>query len=165
MNMLSKINPFTKTEQFDLLRPLPRFDMLRDMDDMIRNMQRAFTTWPARGEESLTLTDWTPSVDIGENDKEYLVKAELPEVNKEDIKVTVDDGTLSICGERKAEKEEKGTKFHRVERTYGRFERSFSLPDETDSDHITSEYKDGVLTVHLPKNPAVKPKTHAITVS
>jgi HSP20 family molecular chaperone IbpA len=112
MNMLSKINPFTKTEQFDLLRPLPRFDMLRDMDDMIRNMQRAFTTWPARGEESLTLTDWTPSVDIGENDKEYLVKAELPEVNKEDIKVTVDDGTLSICGERKAEKEEKGTKFH-----------------------------------------------------
>jgi HSP20 family protein len=77
----------------------------------------------------------------------------------------VDDGTLSICGERKAEKEEKGTKFHRVERTYGRFERSFSLPDEADSDHITSEYKDGVLTVHLPKNPAVKPKTHAITVS
>ena len=125
MNMLSKINPFNRAESFDIFRPSPRFDMLRDMDDMIRNMQRAFTTWPTRGEESLTLTDWSPSVDIGENDKEFLVKAELPEVKKEDIKVTVDDGTLSICGERKAEKEEKGTKFHRVERTYGRFERSF----------------------------------------
>jgi HSP20 family protein len=113
----------------------------------------------------MTLADWTPSVDIGENDNEYVVKAELPEVKKEDIKVNVDDGTLSISGERKVEKEEKGTKFHRVERAYGRFERSFSLPDETDADKITSEYKDGILTVHLPKNPNVKAPAHAIPVN
>ncbi len=165
MNMLTKFNPFSKTENLDIFRPLQRFDMLREMDDMMRNMQRTLTGWTGSGGESMTLADWTPSVDIGENDKEFLVMAELPEVKKEDIKVNVDDGTLSICGERRAEKEDKGTKFHRVERTYGRFERTFTLPEETDSEHITSEYKDGVLTVHLPKNPEAKPKTHAIPVN
>ncbi|MGA0846180.1 MAG: Hsp20/alpha crystallin family protein, partial [Luteolibacter sp.] len=151
MNMLTKFNPFTKTEQYDLLRPLQRFDILRDMEELMRNMQRTVTGWSGQSSESMTLTDWTPSVDIGENEKEFLVKAELPEVRKEDIKVNIDDGTLSICGERKAEKEDKSTRYHRVERTYGRFERTFTLPEETDSEHITSEYKDGVLTVHLPK--------------
>jgi HSP20 family protein len=163
--MLTKFNPFGKTETFDLFRPTSRMDMFREMEDLVRNMQRALTTWPAKPEETMTLADWAPSVDIGENDKEYLVKAELPEVKKEDIKVSVDDGTLSITGERKVEKEDKGTKFHRVERAFGRFERTFTLPDETDADHITSEYKDGILTVHLPKNPAAKPKTHAIPVN
>lgn len=110
------------------------------------------------------IAEWSPSVDISENDKEYVVKAELPEVKKEDIKVNVEDGTLCISGERKVEKEEKGTKFHRVERAYGRFERSFSLPDEADADKITSEYKDGILTVHLPKNPKVKAAAHQIAV-
>jgi HSP20 family protein len=165
MNMLTKFNPFGKTESLDLLRPALRMDAFREMDDLVRNMQRAFSVWPAKTEESLMLADWTPSVDIGENEKEYIVKAELPEVKKEDIKVNVDDGTLCISGERKVEKEEKGTKFHRVERAYGRFERSFTLPDETDSDKITSEYKDGILTVHLPKNPEAKHPAHAIPVS
>lgn len=165
MNMLTKFNPFAKTETYDLFRPTPRMDMFREMEDLVRDMRRAFTTLPARPEESMTLADWMPSVDIGENDKEFLVKAELPEVKKEDIKVSVDDDTLSICGERKVEKEDKGTKFHRMERAYGRFERTFTLPEETDSEHITSDYKDGILTVHLPKNPAAKPKTHAIPVN
>lgn len=165
MNMLTKLNPFSKTESLDLFRPASRMDMFREMEDLARNMQRAFTTWPAKSEEAMTLADWAPSVDIGENDKEFVVKAELPEVKKEDIKVTVDDGTLSISGERNVEKEDKDTKFHRVERAYGRFERTFTLPDETDASHITSDYKDGILTVHLPKNPAAKPKTHAIPVN
>jgi HSP20 family protein len=165
MNMLTKFNPFGKTESLDFFRPTLRMDAFREMDDLVRNMQRAFSNWPAKTEESMMLADWTPSVDIGENEKEYIVKAELPEVKKEDIKVNVDDGTLCISGERKVEKEEKGTKFHRVERAYGRFERSFTLPDETDSDKITSEYKDGILTVHLPKNPETKHPTHAIPVS
>jgi HSP20 family protein len=165
MNMLTKLNPFGKTETMDLFRPTLRSDPFRDMDELVRNMQRAFTGWPAKIEESMTLTDWTPTVDIGENDKEYVVKAELPDVKKDDIKVNVDDGTLTISGERKVEKEEKGTKFHRVERAYGCFERSFTMPDDTDADQITSEYKDGILTVHLPKNPAAKPTVHAIPVS
>jgi HSP20 family protein len=165
MNMLTKLNPFGKTETMDLFRPTLRADPFREMDELVRNMQRAFTGWPAKIEESMTLADWTPSVDIGENDKEYVVKAELPEVKKDDIKVNVDDGTLTISGERKVEKEEKGTKFHRVERAYGSFERSFTMPDDTESDKITSEYKDGILTVHLPKNPVAKPSAHAIPIS
>jgi HSP20 family protein len=164
MNMLTKLNPFSKADELNVFRPL-RMDPFREMEDLVRGMQRAFATWPAKADESMTPADWTPSVDIGEDDKEFLVKAELPEVNKEDIKVNVDDGTLTISGERKVEKEEKGVKFHRVERAYGRFVRSFSLPDQTDSEHITSEYKDGILTVHLPKNPAAKPAAHAIPVN
>ncbi len=165
MNMITKLNPFGKTDSLDLFRPMLRRDPFREMDDLMRSMQRTFTGWPAKVEESMTLADWSPSVDIGENDAEYIVKAELPEVKKGDIKVNVDDGTLTISGERKVEKEEKGTKYHRVERAYGSFERSFTLPDDTDSDKITSEYKDGILTVHLPKNPVAKPTAHAIPVS
>lgn len=112
----------------------------------------------------MTLTDWAPSVDIGENDTEFVVKAELPEVKKEDIKVNIEDGILSISGERRVEKEETGMKFHRVERAYGSFERTFGLPDQADPEKITSEYKDGILTVHLPKNPAAKSSAHQIPV-
>lgn len=164
MNMLTKFNPFGKTESLDLFRPSLRMDPFREMEDLMRNMQRTIPGWLAKNEESMTLADWTPSVDIGENDKEYVVKAELPEVKKEDIKVNVDDGTLCISGERNVEKEEKGTKYHRVERAFGRFERTFALPEDTESDKITSEYKDGILRVHLPKNPNAKPSAHVVPV-
>ena len=76
----------------------------------------------------MTVSEWTPLVDITEDDKEYLIKAELPEVKKEDVKLTVENGTLTITGERKFEKEEKGKKYHRMERAYGSFMRSFTLP-------------------------------------
>ena len=164
MSLLTKWNPLNKTNELDVWRPATRWDPIREMEEIMRGMQRALSPWPARTEESMTLAEWAPSVDIGETDKEYLVKAELPDVKKEDIKVNVEDGTLSISGERKVEKEEKTMKFHRVERAYGRFERTFSLPDEADAAKITSEYKDGVLTVHLPKNPSVKPTPHLIPV-
>jgi HSP20 family protein len=164
MSLLTKWNPLGKTNELDVWRPATRWDPLREMEEIMRGMQRAFGTWPGKAEESMTLAEWSPSVDIGENDKEYVVKAELPEVKKEDIKVNVEDGTLCIRGERRVEKEEKDMKFHRLERAYGRFERTFSLPDQADADKITSEYKDGILTVHLPKNPSVKPATHQITV-
>jgi HSP20 family protein len=165
MSILTKWNPLGKSEQFDIFRPSLRWDPVREMEDLMRGMQRAFTSWPARTDESMTLAEWAPSVDIGETDKEYVVKAELPEVRKEDIRVNVDEGTLSISGERKAEKEDKGVRYHRLERSYGRFERSFSLPDEADTSKITSEYKEGILTVHLPKNPQAKHAPHAIPVS
>jgi len=165
MNLLTKWNPLGKSSELDVWQPATRWDPLREMEELMRGMQRTFANWPTKSEESMTLAQWSPSVDIGENDKEFVVKAELPEVKKEDIKVNVENGTLSISGERKVEKEEKTMKFHRVERAYGRFERSFSLPDEADADKITSEYKDGILTVHLPKNPAAKPAAHQIPVA
>jgi HSP20 family protein len=112
----------------------------------------------------MTVAQWAPLVDITEDDKEYLVKAELPEVKKEEVKVTVEEGVLSIHGERKVEKEEKGRKFHRIERAYGSFERSFTLPDDADATRITSDFKDGVLKVRLPKSPTAKPKAIEVTV-
>jgi len=129
-------------------------------------MERLFGSWPAfpEKEEALLPTEWAPRVDITETEKEFVIKAELPEVKKEEVKVTVENGVLSIAGERKIEKEEKGKKYHRVERAYGRFERSFTLPEGMEPKKVTSEFKDGMLTVHLPKNPETKPKTVEVKV-
>lgn len=160
MSALTKWNPFRSRNELEVWNPF------RETERMLREMDRLFENGNVRfpGEEAMAVTQWTPSVDITEDEKEFVVKAELPEVKKEDVKVTVDDGALTIRGERKAEKEEKGKKFHRVERSYGSFERSFTLPDQTDSGKINSEFKDGVLTVHLPKNPASKSKAIEIQV-
>ena len=116
------------------------------------------------GEEAMTVSEWTPLVDIAEDDKEYLIKAELPEVKKEDVKVTVEGGVLTITGERKFEKEEKGKKYHRLERAYGSFMRSFALPEGAAGDKISADFKDGVLKVHLAKSPEAKPKSVNVKV-
>lgn len=125
-----------------------------------------FGWFPKRvfGNGGITLPEWSPQVDITEDDKEYLVKADLPEIKKEDVKVTMEEDVLSISGERKAEKEEKNKKFHRVERSYGTFLRTFTLPEDTDAKKIAAEFKDGVLKVHLPKSPASKPKPVEVKV-
>jgi HSP20 family protein len=104
-------------------------------------------------------------VDISEDDKEYLIKVEVPGVNKEDVRVTVENGILTITGERKEEKEEKGKKFHRVERMYGTFLRTFTLPDGTAGDKISAEFRDGILKVHLPKSEEAKPKSIEVKVA
>jgi len=106
-----------------------------------------------------------PTVDISESEGEYLIKAELPEVKKEDVKVTVENGVLTLQGERRQEKEEKGKKFHRVERSYGSFIRSFTLPESVDESMVKAEYKDGVLNLHLPKSERVKPKAIDVKVA
>lgn len=103
------------------------------------------------GAEVMAMAEWSPIVDITEDEKEYLVKAEVPGLNKEEVKVTVEDGVLTICGERRAEKEEKTKKYHRIERSYGRFERSFALPENVDPAKVAAEHKDGLLQVRLPK--------------
>jgi HSP20 family protein len=100
-----------------------------------------------------------------EDDKEYLIKAEIPEMKKEDIKVNVHDDVLTISGERKYEKEEKNKKYHRVERAYGSFMRSFTLPEDADGTRVMAEYKDGLLNVHLPKSEKAKPKSIEVTIS
>jgi HSP20 family protein len=116
------------------------------------------------GKEALRVAQWSPLVDITEDEKEYLIKAELPDMKKEDVRLTVENEVLAISGERKFEKEEKGKKYHRVERAYGSFVRSFSLPEDADGSKVSADFKDGMLQVHLPKSQKAKPKTIEIKV-
>ena len=126
---------------------------------------RSQAQWLEGQEEPIAVAEWAPVVDISEDDKEYLIKAELPEVKKEDVKVTAEEGTLTIMGERKFEKEVKGKKYHRVERAYGSFGRSFSLPDDASPAKVSAEFKDGVLTVHLAKTEKAKPQQIEVKVA
>jgi len=147
---------------------LVRWDPFRELEDMSERLNRMFARPAVRssnGKEALTVADWMPTVDISETDAEYLIKAELPEIKKEDVKVTVEDGVLTLQGERRQEKEEKGKKFHRVERSYGSFVRSFTLPESVDDAGVKAEYKDGVLALHLPKTERVKPKAIDVKVA
>ena len=137
---------------------LVRWDPFAEVDGLFNRLGR----WPRltmEGEKGLSF-EWSPSADISETDKEYLIRAELPAVKKEDVKVTVDDGMITIEGERKQQKEDKNEKSHRVESFYGHFTRSFSLPESVDESAIRCDSKDGVLTVHIPKaqSPRQQPK-------
>jgi HSP20 family protein len=109
--------------------------------------------------------DWAPAMDVEETEKEYLIKADLPDVRREEVKVGIEDGILSVEGERKQEKEEKGRKFHRVERAYGRFVRRMSVPTDVDAAKVAAEFKDGVLKVHLPKSATAKPRMIDVKVA
>jgi HSP20 family protein len=167
MSALTKWNPFRGSGELENFGPLARWNPFQEMKRLQRELDRVFNGWRSlapNGEEPMTITEWSPAVDIVEDEKEFVVKAELPEVNKGDLKVTVERDILTIRGERKSEKEEKGKKFHRIERSYGSFLRSFSLPEETEAGKIHSEYKEGLLTVHLPKSPEAKAKSKAIEV-
>jgi HSP20 family protein len=113
---------------------------------------------------SLTVPDWSPEVDISQDDHEYLVKADLPEMKKDDVRVTVEDGILCVSGERKTEKEGQKRKFHRIERSFGNFRRSFTLPEDTDSTKVTAEFRDGVLKVHLPTTRIARSKAIEVKV-
>jgi len=113
---------------------------------------------------SLTVADWSPEVDISEDDHGYLLKADLPEIKKDDVRVTVEDGILCVSGERKTEKEDQKRKFHRIERSYGNFRRSFTLPEDTDSKKVTAEFHNGVLKVHLPTTPIARSKAIEVKV-
>ena len=125
---------------------------------------RPFPLGHGGNEESISAVQWSPAVDVTEDDKEFLVKAELPDMKKEEVKVSVEQGNLTISGERRAEKEEKGKKFHRVERSYGSFMRRFTLPEGVDATKINAEFKDGLLCVHLPKSETAKPKAVEVKV-
>jgi HSP20 family protein len=103
-------------------------------------------------------TAWNPSVDIFENDNEVIFKAELPGMNAKDIEVRLENNVLMLKGERRFEKETKEENYHRIEREYGTFSRSFALPSAVDADKVSAEYKDGILKVMLPKKEEIKPK-------
>jgi HSP20 family protein len=144
-----------------------RWDPFRELEEMSTRLNRLFNQPLAprsADTEGIVRADWAPAIDVQEADGEYLVKADLPEVKKDDVKVEIQDGMLSVRGERHQEKEEKGTKFHRIERAYGRFERRLALPTEVDAQKVVAEFKDGVLRVHLPKSASAKPKSVPVTV-
>src|SRR5204863_87768 len=120
-----------------MMNTLTRWEPLREMEDLQSRLSTLFGRTPVRrgnGKESITLPEWTPLADITEDDMEYVIKAELPELRREDVKVTVENGVLTISGERKLEKEEKKKKYHRVERGYGSFVRTFALPEDANED-------------------------------
>lgn len=150
--------------------PILRWNPLREMEEFENRMATLFGSAPLRitgqdREENLVTTDWVPSVDITEDEKEYLIKADLPEMKKEDVHVTFEDGVLTITGERKVEKEEKNRKFHRIEREHGRFVRSFTLPENADATKIAAEFKEGVLVLRLPKNEKAHPKVLEVKIT
>lgn len=142
---------------------LVKWEPIREIEDLF-DRYTSKLGWPSLGREAFSTTEWSPKVDISETDKAFTIKAELPEVRKEDIKVNIENGMLSISGERKQEKEEKDKKFHRIERFYGSFMRSFTLPGNVDAAQIKAEYKDGMLNLSLPKTAENKPKATEVKI-
>ncbi len=138
---------------------LIRWEPLREMDDLFRPYLPMFGRLRRTADE-----DWSPTSNVSETDKEYLIKAELPEVKKEDVKVELADGVITISGERKHEKQAKDENEIRVESFYGSFSRSFALPDNVEPTGIKADCKDGVLRVHIPKKQQSAPKSIAIDV-
>jgi len=132
----------------------------QDMDDFFGRNARLFnTSFPSLFRENGNeFAEWTPSADISETKKEFLIKAELPGVEKSDIHVSINNGMLTIEGEHKRHKEEDDETFHRVENFYGKFARTFPLPDNVDESKIEAQCKNGVLKVHLPKSKQTAPE-------
>jgi len=141
-----------------------KWDPWREIEDVFDRYNRAVGLSRSGSQGVMTAGEWSPRVDIVENDNEFLIKAEIPEVKKEDVKVSVDNGVLTLKGERKQEKEEKGKKFHRVERYYGSFTRSFTLPENVDESKAKATFKDGMLKLQIPKTEKAKPKTIDVKV-
>lgn len=150
-----------------MINTLTRWEPLTEMEDMQNRLSNLLGRTSARrgNGRDLAIADWAPLADVTEDEKEYIIKAELPDIKKEDVKVAVENGVLTISGERKFEKEEKKRKYHRVERAYGTFMRSFTLPDDANASNVKAEFKDGILTVHLPKSEHAKPKHIDVKVS
>lgn len=143
---------------------LTRWNPFVELDEIQQRLNRMLVDRPAKTGAS-GFADFMPAVDIQETDAEFIVKADLPDVKKDDIKIHIQNGVLAIEGERRKEKEETGKRFHKVEREYGRFVRRFELPTDVDADKVHAEFKDGVLNVAVPKAPAAKPKQIEVAIA
>jgi HSP20 family protein len=143
-----------------------KWEPFRDADEVFdRFIADTMRRWARPGTEATASAhDWAPAVDVSETESEYLIKAELPEVRKEDVNITVEDGMLSLTGERRQEKSTENEKLHRVERSYGTFARRFALPENVDEQAIRAESRDGVILVHLPKQKVEAPQPRQIQV-
>ena len=147
---------------------LIRFEPLRELDGLFARYNPFFGRLAAArlgGVEEAGARAWSPVANISETETAYLIKAELPEVNKEDVKVTVNEDVITISGERRKEAEHQDEKVHRVESFYGNFSRSFRLPENADVAAIQAESRNGVLKVRVPKTPAPKPRTVEVQVN
>src|SRR5271169_930175 len=149
----------------DIMATIARLEPFRGLSTLQDQFNRLFSeSFRTQGEES-ALTTWAPAVDIYETPNELVVKADLPDVNEKDIDVRVENNLLTIRGERKFEKSVSEDNYLRVERTYGAFSRSFSLPNTVNAEAIGAEYKNGVLTVTLPKREESKPRQVKVAVN
>lgn len=153
----------TKMEPARMFRGLST-NPLRELFDLQRDINQLFDASFAAPREEVALKAWTPAVDVYEDENAYLIKLELPEVNRDDVKVNLNENTLSISGERRVENEEKRENYHRVERSYGQFYRSFTLPPNVDTGAINAEFKEGMLRLTLPKKEEAKPKQIEVKV-
>jgi len=143
-----------------IVRWKPFGDLMDSFEEMERRMRKAYGE---EGTESESMV-WAPRVDIKENEGELVVQAEVPGMKKEDFNVNMKEGVLSISGEKRSEEKTEGDNWHRIERVFGRFQRSFYIPTEVDDKKIKAAYKDGVLTVTLPKREEAKRKEIPISV-
>jgi HSP20 family protein len=142
-----------------------KWEPFRDVDDVFdRFVAETLRRWPRQSAEGRAALDWAPAADVSETEAEYLIKADLPEVRKEDVNITVQDGVLTLSGERRQEKREDSEKVHRIERMYGSFARRFALPENADEQAIRAESRDGVILIHIPKHKVVQPQPRQITV-
>ncbi len=152
----------------DLMRAMTNRDAFRELESMSDRLTNLLAGRSAPGggrDESIALAAWAPVVDVMETDEEFQIRAELPGVEKKDVKLSVEEGVLTISGYREQEKEEKGKRYHRIERAYGSFARSFTVPDAVDEQKVAAEFKNGVLTVRLPKSEKARPKSIEVTVT
>ena len=147
-------------------RELSAWSPLKDLVNMQREAGRLFDGLFADVDGNANVAaEWSPRADVSESPEAFVIKAELPGVNKSDVRITLRDNLLTVKGEKRQEKEEKEKNYHRIERSYGSFERSFSLPDGVKGDKIDASYKDGVLTITLPKAEDAKPREIEVKVA
>jgi HSP20 family protein len=144
---------------------MTRWNAFHKGSSLQEQVNRLFeATFPNRGEQS-SLTTWAPAVDIYETENALVLKADLPDMNEKDLDIQIENNMLTIRGERKFEQNVKEDNYLRVERTYGSFSRSFSLPSTVNNEAIRADYKNGVLTVELPKRAEAKPKQVKVNVT
>lgn len=147
---------------------LTRWNPVNEFDDLMNRYNRLFGLTRSNGEREgkdlFSRSDWAPAVDIKETPEAFTIEAELPGMAKEDVKVTVHDGVLSIQGERKHEEESGDKKHHRIERVYGSFLRRFTLPENVDEGSVSANFKDGVLSLTLQKSEPAEPKAIEVQV-
>jgi len=138
---------------------LAAWDPFKEIDKMYNDRSKSFD-WPFHGGRNLNMTgaDWAPRADISGTDAGFCITVEVPGIKHEEVKIDINNHVLSIRGENKLEKEEKGKKFHRIERCYGKFNRSFTLPENVNEDKVEAVFKDGILTLTIPKTEVKKPK-------
>jgi HSP20 family protein len=142
-----------------------KWNPVRDLLDIEREFDRMLNSFGIRvrsneedGESNLEMAEWSPLTDIYEDNDNFKLKLDIPGVDKNDVKISYSNGQLTINGERKQEKESGNSKYHRVERTYGKFYRSFNLPQKIQEDKIDAEFKNGQLVINIPKSEEAKPK-------